>query len=568
MALTINRRLSRSVLFVILTMALGCSGGRRGLPSGPLSFTEHIAPIVFENCASCHRPGGSAPFSLLSYRDVASRAQRIVEVTQARYMPPWLPERGDAEFVGERGLDDGEIATIRRWVDAGAVEGDPAHLPPLPENASGWALGPPDLVVKAPAYTVPAGAPERYRNLVVPLTLSEARYVATVDLRPGHPSVVHHARIMVDTTASSRQFDAEDAEPGYDGMHLISKADNPGGHFLGWTPGKVTTRGADSLAWRLDPGADMVLQLHLRPRQETVTVEPEIAFYFAERPPTRTPTLIMLGVKIIDIPAGATDYTVTDAFTLPVPIQMLSIYPHAHYLGKEMEIYATLPNGRKRWLLHIKDWDFNWQDDYRYAQPIALPAGATLTMHYTFDNSSANPQNPNAPPRRVVYGSKSSDEMAELLLQVVPQNADDLARLRRDVSWKDETRDIAYLAHAAFTQGKASAAAGRPDEAIRHFQQALQYRSDDLDILTAMAEAFLAKGDFDAAILVGERAAGLSQRRNAATLGALAESYASAGQTDRAIATVREAIAVASRAGDRTRAGELRARLATYRERR
>ena len=551
--------------FSVISLAYCIVGQQQSHAKSPeVSFNKDIAPILFNSCESCHRPGGSAPFSLLKYRDVKLRARLIVDVTERRYMPPWLPERGHTKFVDERGLKDSEIATIRQWYESGAPEGNPSDLPVAPQRSSDWELGPPDLVIKAPSYTVQASAPELYRNLVIRRPLSQPRYIEVVDLRPGHPSVVHHAKMMVDTTDSSRRYDTLDAEPGFDGMRVFSNARNPEGHFVGWTPGQVATRSSGAFAWKLDARTDLILQLHLRPLDENVTVHPEIALYFAKEPPKQAPALIMLGTKIIDIPAGATDYTVVDTYTLPVEVQVLSIYPHAHYLAKEMQCFATLPNGEKRWLIHIKDWDFNWQDDYRYQQPIPLPVGSTLTMRYTFDNSASNPQNPNQPPKRVVYGSKSSDEMAELLIQVLPKNEKEGEIFRRDVAWKDEARDIAYLAHDQYAQGKEFAAKGELDKAIRHYQQALQYHANDVNILTSMAGAFFGKGDFESVIFVGEHTDKLSQYSNAALLDVLAAAYASAGKMDMAIATAERAVAAASSSGNFDFAKEIRMHIKSY----
>lgn len=406
------------------------------LPEGPVTFTRHVAPILFGHCAPCHRSGGSGPFTLLSYDDAARRARQIAEVTADRFMPPWLPEPGHGEFVGERRLSASQIAILAAWAETGAAEGEAADLPPAPAEAAGWALGEPDLTVTLPApYTLPADGPDVFRNLVMPLPVTETRWVRTVELRPGNPQFVHHAIMAVDDTSSSRRRAAEDAEqpgqPGFSGMEM-GLAFMPDGHLMGWTPGMAPNPGIDGLAWRLDPGTDFVLQLHMLPSGRPETIAPLAGFHFADAPPAGPPLhLIRLDADhLLDIPPGDAAFVVTDAVDLPVDVEVHAVYPHAHYLAKSMEGRAELPDGTERWLIRIDDWDFDWQDVYRVREPYVLPAGTTLSMRFTYDNSAANPRNPNHPPRRVRAGNRSSDEMAHLQLQVRPRRAADLVLLR------------------------------------------------------------------------------------------------------------------------------------------
>ena len=405
-------------------------------PDGPVTFARHVAPIVFEHCAPCHRPGGSGPFPLLSHDDAARRARQIAEVTASRYMPPWLPEPGHGEFVGERRLTAAQIATLAAWAESGAAAGDAADLPAPPVFADGWALGEPDLTVTLPApYVLPADGPDVFRNLVMPLPVGETRWVKTVELRPGDPRFVHHAIMAIDDTSSSRRREAEETEqpgqPGFGGMEM-GLAFMPDGHLMGWTPGMAPNPGIDGLAWRLDPGADFVVQLHMLPSGRPETIAPAAGFHFADAPPSGPPLyLIRLDADhLLDIPPGDPAFVVSDAVTLPIDVEVHAVYPHAHYLATSMEGRATLPDGTERWLIRIDDWDFDWQDVYRVREPYVLPAGATLSMRFTYDNSADNPRNPNHPPRRVRAGNRSSDEMAHLQLQVRPRRAADLVLLR------------------------------------------------------------------------------------------------------------------------------------------
>ena len=494
---------------VVTAAVFGGSGVQGAMQSGSsdtLTFNKDIAPIVFEQCASCHRPGRPTPFDLLTYQDVKVRSQLIADAVERRYMPPWLPEPGLVDFVGDRSLSDDQIEAFRRWADEGAVEGNAADLPPIPRWNEAWQLGEPDLVVTLPAYTVPAAGRDRYRNLVASIPVDETRYVSTVELRWGDTRVVHHARMMVDTTASSRLFDESDPQPGFDGMDIVSGADNPPGHFVGWAPGRVQLRGAQDIAWPLDPGTDVVLQLHLRPTGRPELVEPQIGFHFADRPPTKATALIALGSFEIDIPPGESDYLVSDTYQLPVDVQVLGLYPHAHYIAKRVWGIATLPNGDTQWLIRIDRWDFNSQDEYRYEQPIFLPVGTTLSMQWTYDNSTSNPFNPNSPPERVVYGSLSTDEMSDLVIQVLPATRSELDILKRDLAWKYETRDVIYLARQEHRIGDELAEQGKFSEAITHFQEALRLKTDDAGVHVSFAQAVASMGDFSTAIMIAERA--------------------------------------------------------------
>ncbi len=479
-------------------------------PPDTVTFTRDVAPILFERCAACHRPGGPGPFSVLDFEEVGPRAERIAEVTVARRMPPWLPSPASLPLEGERRLTDEEIRTIAAWVEAGAPEGDPGDLPPLPPAGPAWPLGEPDLVVRAPEIEVPAGGEDRYRNLVLPVPPGGSRWVRAVDLRAGDPRVVHHARLMLDTTAASRALDASDAEPGFDGMQMVPGARNPPGHFVGWTPGRTPRPGPPGLAWPLPAGADLVLQLHLRPDTEPRTVAAEVGLYLAERPPTSGAALVLLGTEIIDIPPGATRHEVRDRYRLPVAARLLSVYPHAHYLARTMLALAHLPDGGTEVILEIPEWDFDWQDEYRLATPLALPAGTVLEMRYTYDNSAANPRNPARPPRRVRYGSRSTDEMADLILQLVTDDPADAAALEADLARKYEQARIDYLAWAEAQAGHEAAAAGDPATALRHYQASLRNR-DDPRILLAMSDVLLALGERATARLALERSLQLAR---------------------------------------------------------
>ena len=455
----------------------------RAHPHGALTFNREIAPIIFQHCAECHRPGAPGPFSLLTFADVAKRARQIADVTRRRVMPPWLPEPGHVRFLEERGLSVDELGMLQQWVAEGAREGDPAHLPAPPAWPAGWRLGAPDLVLRMPAaYRLGADGPDIYRNFVVPTGLTNGHWVRAVEFQPGGRGV-HHARVLLDDTGQCRKL--ADAEPGPGFGGWMPPARFPPGHFVTWTPGKKPVIVGDGLAWRLEAGADVVLQLHLQRSGKEELIQPVLGFYFTNAPPTRAAFAVGLMARLLDIPAGAAAHSVRREFQVPVEVEVLRIMPHAHYLAQRLEAFAVLSNGSRRELLRINEWDFNWQDEYRLATPVTLPAGTRVRTEFFYDNSAANPRNPHSPPQRVRHGPQSTDEMCELWLQVVvPGGADARAALAAAQRRADAGEAVAYFeqraeenprdAGARMELGKALGALGNPAAAKEQFTRALQ----------------------------------------------------------------------------------------------
>jgi len=402
--------------------------------AGP-TFSRDVAPILYRECASCHRPGGVGPFSLIAWQDAGKRAKLIAAVTARRYMPPWLPS--EPHFQHERGLSPAEIATLAHWADAGAPEGNPAETPPPPRFPEGWQLGKPDFEAEMrAAFDVPAEGPDQYRCFVIPTAPGRDRWVSALDMRPGNPRVVHHAILFQDVTGTARK---RDTGAGY------SCFGTPG--FLparglgGWTPGSLPVRMADGVPELLHGGADLVLQVHYHPSGKPETDRTRIALYFTDRKPSRRVMDLPLGSNRIDIPPGARSYKVTDHFTVPVDVDALGINPHAHYVCTQMYGYAVLPDGTRRTLIRIPAWNFNWQQQYTYATPIRLPEGTRVEMEFTYDNSEGNPRNPNHPPKRVVWGPGSTDEMAGLHIEITPVRDDDAEELSQTL-WGKMMRQL------------------------------------------------------------------------------------------------------------------------------
>jgi hypothetical protein len=403
----------------------------RRLASHP-TFHRDVAPIIYAHCSPCHRPGQAAPFDLLAFSDVQKRARNIREVVESKIMPPWLPDPANGPFVGQRSLSSEQVSIIQRWIEQGAVEGAASEAPAGPKWTEGWQLGTPDLIVQMPEpFSLSADGADVYRNFVIPIPATTRRFVKGIELRPGNPRIVHHAFMRIDATRESRRRDDQESGPGFGGLHTPASAQTPPGQFLSWQPGKSHTFAPRGLAWTLETNSDLVLQMHLRPSGKPEVLQSSVAFYFTDEPPTNAPFKIGLRTFDVDVPAGANDHTVRESYQLAADVEVLSVLPHAHYLGKKFEASATLPDGRQHSLLRIADWDFNWQGDYLFQRPVFLPKGTTLSMSWHYDNSTNNARNPHHPPQRVRYGLQSSDEMAELWLQVLPRHTNDLAALAR-----------------------------------------------------------------------------------------------------------------------------------------
>jgi hypothetical protein len=508
----ITRFVRRSSLLLMLPMLtaggvqLRAQGGSAG---EPVTYSKDVAPIVFARCAACHHPDGPAPFSVLSYAAIRQHARQIAAVTASRYMPPAKAEHGYGEFVGQQRLTDAEIQMLTRWVDGGAPEGDPRDLPAAPTIARGWQLGTPDLVVPLPSYDLPASGSDTFRIFVVPIPAASTRFVRGFEFHPGATSIVHHANIRIDRTPASRRLDEEDPRPGYDGL-LSHSATYPDGHFLAWTPGQAAPLLPKGLAWRLDPNTDLVVELHLQPTGKAETIQPEIGLYFTNDPPAQIPGMLRLGRQNIDIAPGQKNYIVTDSFTLPVPVDVLAVQPHAHYRAREVSGTATLPDGSVKPLILIRDWDFRWQQVYRYVHPLSLPAGTTLSMRYVYDNSADNPRNVTQPPQRVIWGQRSADEMGDLWIQVLTRTDRDLDRLLAALHPKVVAEDIVgYQARISAEPDSAPLHddvallyldQGNVRQAVEHFERSVQLRPGSARAQFNLGTALAFGGALDAAI--------------------------------------------------------------------
>ncbi len=457
--------------------------GACALSSANATVTYHrdVAPILYAKCAPCHRPGEAGPFSLLSFEDARRHGKQIGEVTLSGYMPPWLPKRGVGNFAGEMRLSAAEKKIVADWLAGGMMEGDQASGPRAPQFTPGWQLGPPDLVLNVPAaYHLATSGDDVFRNFVVPVHLDHTVYVRAIELRPGDRKLVHHANVVLDRAHTLRNRDGKDGQPGFPGMDVATEsgdAFDPDSHFLFWKPGSPPEEEPADMGWRLDPNTDLILNLHLQPSGKPEEVKPSIGIYFAKQPPTRFPMLIQLEHDgAIDIPAGASQFEISDRITLPVAVDVLRIYPHAHYLGKRIDAWARLPSGRRISLIEIDDWDLKWQAVFTYREPVHLPRGTVVEMRIVYDNSATNVRNPDQPPRRVRTGNSSRDEMGHVWIQVLPEasgKSDPRMALQESVMKRRiEKEPLDLTAH--YNLGALDLAEERYPDALREFEAALK----------------------------------------------------------------------------------------------
>ncbi len=475
----------------VVSLALAAGGCRRAATP---TFSRDVAPILFAHCTPCHHAGGATPFALATYEDAARRATQIARVTARRFMPPWKALPGVA-YANERRLSDGDIATLQRWAAARAPVGDRAAIPPAPSFAGGWQLGKPDAVVELPAYPLASSGRDDYRNFVVPAPVTRTRWVAAWEFH-SNGRVIHHAIINIDRNGLVRKREGSDGKPGFSGMES-SDAQSPDGFYLVWTPGQPPTAPVAGQAWRLDAGSDLVVQLHLQPTGKPERVQPSLALWFTDVAPTVPRMTVRIGDLPIDIAPGAT-FTMRDQLVLPVAADVLALFPHLHYLGHTVRVRAVLPDGSERALLAIDDWDPDWQDKYVLASPLHLPAGSKLAMELGYDNSAANPRNPNEPPVRVRTGERTIDEMGNVTFELRLGSERDKVLLR-EAKYRREI-DRGAGARAYYNLGNTLAEQQRFGEAIAAYRRAVTLAPSLLPAQANLGRALFVSGDVDGAL--------------------------------------------------------------------
>jgi hypothetical protein len=380
-----------------------------------VNFSEHIAPIIYQHCTSCHRAGEIGPFPLTNYTEVAANAATIKQVTQIGYMPPWKPDPKYQHYQKENYLTAAQIQLLADWFDQDMPQGNPALEPPLPVFPSGSQIGVPDLVLSfKQAYTVKGDNVDEYRYFVLPTGLTEDKDLIALEMRPGNTAVVHHTLFWEDVSGQARAADEATPEYGY----APEEADQTGlqSQLFGYVPGMRPTLLNQGLAQKLHAGADLKMQMHYAPVTSDETDSSTVNLFFAKEPATRyLQTHILL-----PLPATIGELFVIQAnqkkefhgtLTVPGPVSLFSISPHMHMLGTHWKVYAVKPDGDTIPLIHIPSWDFNWQGSYNFKKLIVLPAGTVIHAFAGYDNTIDNPNNPNSPPKNITWGEGTSDEM-------------------------------------------------------------------------------------------------------------------------------------------------------------
>jgi peroxiredoxin/mono/diheme cytochrome c family protein len=419
-----------------VTTAVGCPiGGREAVVKAPtkVTFYKDVAPILQQSCQACHRPGEVGPFSLMTYKQAVTWAEDIKEYTANRKMPPWKPTEAAFAFHSERRMSDADLKTIAAWVDGGTPEGDPKDAPPPAKFADGWALGTPDLVLTAEEdFQLGPSGPDNFRCYVLPTNLPEDKYIIGYEVKPGNPRIVHHTLNYWDLTGKARKLEQEakqkasaddrDRGPGYSaamGLGFLPGASPrddvpPIGNFGGWAPGAVYRFLPQGTGYLLPKGADVVLQVHYHRDGKPEKDRTKIGIYLAKKPVEHPYHALVLGPRnplFMNIPAGKEDHKIEGAAYVQSDCTMYSVMPHMHLIGKSVKVSMTPPGGTKTTLVGIDAWDYNWQETYWFKEPLKLKAGTKLEIEAIFDNSSKNPNNPSNPPKLVLFGEQTTNEM-------------------------------------------------------------------------------------------------------------------------------------------------------------
>ena len=414
----------RSLLVAAALLSLGAQA-----QTGPITYAEHIGPLIYNHCSSCHHAGDVAPFELMSYQDAVTHAHTIGVSTASGYMPPWKADPGFSHFLDENVLNAAEKQQITDWVNNGMPRGNVALEPAPPTFAPGSTLGTPDMVVSmSQAFVHQGNGQDMYQVFVLPVLLPVDRDLKAIEFRPGNRSIVHHAIIAIDTTGRARARDLAQPGPGYTsfgGFGFTPTIDN----LAGYVPGARARAFPPGMSKKLFRRADLIVQVHYAPVGTNQTDSSSINLFFAPPPAPGGPTprqVLTVPISVFAltngpfvIPANQVK-TFNARFTMPFHASLVSTLPHCHLLGQSWEVFAVKPTGDTIPLIRIPAWDFNWQGSYRFPSLIPLPAGSRIFMTAVYDNTANNPRNPFSPPQQVVWGEETTAEMFVIYFDAVP----------------------------------------------------------------------------------------------------------------------------------------------------
>jgi len=380
------------------------------------NYHEHIAPIILKNCSPCHRPNNVAPFNLLTYEDVAKRATFIERVTGSKYMPPFPADRTFQEYLNERGLSQSEIQLIKEWVNSGLKEGKKTQ-----ENIqiSSVSEDLPDMRLKMNnSFKISNENIEEFRFFSLPSNLPKDTYLSGIGFSPGNKKLVHHSRIMMDTTNLIRGIDGmSEMDIRVKDFQKYALKDE---FLYGWVPGNDQIRFPKGSGIKVNANADFLLNMHYAPSPVEDSDQSEIVLYFSKNSVQREVKNFILRENDVSnkpflIKSGE-QKTFYIAKNISKDISLISVLPHMHLLGKSFRAFVVTPNSEVINLIKIDQWDFNWQMTYQFKKLLKIPAGSTFIVEAAYDNSANNPENPYSPPKDIGYGWGTKDEMLNLVL--------------------------------------------------------------------------------------------------------------------------------------------------------
>jgi hypothetical protein len=411
----------------LLTLLIVSSTGSTAFAAP--TYNKDVAPILWKHCATCHRTGEVGPFPLLTYKDSGKRAAFLLENIEAKRMPPWKAEAGYGHFKNERRLSDDELKTVREWVKAGAPEGEAKDLPAAPTFTEGWTLGEPDQILKMQEpFKIPGSGKDLQQCFVIPISNDTDKFVSAVEFRPGNRKVVHHAIMYLDANGMGRLRDRLESGPGY--ASFAGPGIIPTGALGGWAPGAGVQHLPEGLGKFLKKGSDLILQIHYHPSGKEEMDQSSVGIYYSKKPVEKIVGGVAVRSRKLYIPANEKEFkTSAESDPLPVAVDAIGVFPHMHYVGKVMKAWALTPEGSEIPLIWIKDWDFNWQGSYQFAEHVRIPKGSIIKMEAVYDNSTDNPRNPSNPPKPVKWGEQTTDEMCLFGVQIVTDTKEDLRKV-------------------------------------------------------------------------------------------------------------------------------------------
>ena len=395
------------------------------------TFYRDVLPIIEQHCQQCHRAKEIAPFSLVNYREVRAWAKPIAKAVEERKMPPWFADPCCGHFSNDNSLSAAQIQTLADWASAGAPEGNSKDAPQPMHWVEGWNIRQPDLVLKMP---VPVRLPEtgdvEYTYEIVPTNFSEGKWVEMSELRPSAREHVHHAVVYIRPPESNWLRGAPVGKPftasSLRDPHLMHEAHSTTSDLLlVYAPGSSPDDWPEGMAKFIPAHSDLVFQMHYTTNGRAASDQTNLGLVFSKTPPAKRILTLQLANENdrIPIPPNAGNYKVVVAGTLPNDAELLNFFPHMHLRGKKFEYNLVRADGTRETLLRV-DYDFYWQLSYRLAEPRMLKAGTKLEAVAWYDNSRANPHNPN-PESYVEWGEQTYNEMMVGFFDVaVPADVD------------------------------------------------------------------------------------------------------------------------------------------------